>query len=454
MTGPVSVSTQNTNAQNIYLALDNLRRLIDIRLKISFGEETLSKEETELEIPMIYEDHSPFAQFIQKHQPSFDEYILLLIALAPHVKIDFFDQVWNGHLPKTGDFPNIGGQRENTSRAFLPTIETALFILADNDLEKRFEVLSLLDPKQWLIQQQVLEMIPPRPGDPRSATRLTLSQEFLELLTIGHTSIPELSSTFPAQHIHTQLDWEDLVLPQTTISQIKELKDWVDHNSTLMNEWGMGKKLKQGYRALFYGPPGTGKTLTASLLGRYTGKEVFRIDLSMVVSKYIGETEKNLGCLFDKARNKNWILFFDEADALFGKRTEVKDAHDRFANQEVSYLLQRIENFNGLVILSSNFKTNIDDAFTRRFNAIIPFSFPRPVERLRLWEKAFPAQVQLAGDIDLMEIAERYKLSGANIMNVVHYLCLRLLALGEKVLSRKLLVAGIQREFEKEGKVM
>lgn len=454
MTGPLSVSAKNTNVQNIYLALENLQRLIDVRLKIHFTKEKLSPEETELEIPMVYNDQSPFAQFIQKHQPSFDEYILLLIALAPHVKIDFFDQVWNAHLPKTGDFPNIGGQRENTSRAFLPTIETALFILADNDLEKRFEVLSLLDPKQWLLQQQVLELIPPRPGDPRSATRLTISQEFLELLTLGYTSIPELSSTFPAQHIHTQLDWEDLVLPQSTIAQIKELKDWVDHHDTLMNEWGMGKKLKQGYRALFYGPPGTGKTLTASLLGRYTGKEVFRIDLSMVVSKYIGETEKNLGCLFDKARNKNWILFFDEADALFGKRTEVKDAHDRFANQEVSYLLQRIENFNGLVILSSNFKTNIDDAFTRRFNAIIPFAFPRAVERLRLWQQAFPSQVQLAKDIDLMEIAERYKLSGANIMNVVQYLCLRLLAQGEKIIDPDLLIAAIQREFEKEGKVM
>src|SRR6185436_18277436 len=134
----------------------------------------------------------------------------------------------------------------------------------------------------------------------------------------------------------------DLVLHPNTFKHIREIENWLLYNDTLW-QWGIGKKLKPGYRALFHGPPGTGKTLTATLLGKYTGRPVFRIDLSRVVSKYIGETEKNLASLFDKAEHKDWILFFDEADALFGKRTEIRDAHDKYANQEVSYLLQRIE---------------------------------------------------------------------------------------------------------------
>jgi len=141
----------------------------------------------------------------------------------------------------------------------------------------------------------------------------------------------------------------------------------------LINRESTEKKLKPGYRTLFYGPQGSGKKLTAVLIGKEFDKPVYKIDLSNLVSKYIGETEKNLRIIFDSAEGKEWILFFDEADALFGERTGVKDAHDRYSNQEVSYLLQRIEDYNGLVILATNMKNNIDEAFIRRFNLIIRF---------------------------------------------------------------------------------
>ncbi len=176
--------------------------------------------------------------------------------------------------------------------------------------------------------------------------------------------------------------------------QINELLDWVKYNDQLMQDWGMNNRLRKGYRSLFYGPPGTGKTFTAGLLGKHTGKEVYKIDLSMVVSKYIGETEKNLELLFARAEDKGWILFFDEADALFGKRTNVRDAHDKYANQEVSYLLQRIEDYNGLIILATNMKNNIDDAFIRRFNSILKFPFPEAAERAAIWQKSFPKHAE------------------------------------------------------------
>ena len=237
-------------------------------------------------------------------------------------------------------------------------------------------------------------------------------------------------------------------------TQIQELKAWTLHGDTLLYDWEMHKKLKPGYRVLFHGPSGTGKTLTASLLGKYTGKDVYKIDLSMVVSKFIGETEKNLANLLSKAEKTEGILFFDEADALFGKRTNVRDAHDKYANQEVSYLLQRIENYAGLVILSSNLKSNIDDAFVRRFQAIIHFPIPTFLERLKIWKKAFPEKIRLDKQVDLSQFAQKYELVGAEIMNIVQYACLRALADQKKTIISRYLIDGIQREFKKGGRIM
>jgi SpoVK/Ycf46/Vps4 family AAA+-type ATPase len=216
----------------------------------------------------------------------------------------------------------------------------------------------------------------------------------------------------------------------------------------------MGRRLKPGYRALFHGPPGTGKTLTATLLGKQTNREVFRIDLSRVVSKYIGETEKNLSRLFDKAENKDWILFFDEADALFGKRTDIRDAHDKYANQEAAYLLQRIETYGGLVILATNQRGNIDDAFLRRFQAAIQFPMPRAEERLEIWRRALPSQLLIADDVDWAYVARRFELSGAGIVNVAHFCALEALADGSHRVDLAALEAAILREYVKEGKVV
>jgi SpoVK/Ycf46/Vps4 family AAA+-type ATPase len=276
----------------------------------------------------------------------------------------------------------------------------------------------------------------------------------VDLFTIGKFSKPKLSADFPAQLISTELEWSDLVLQEKTLSEINEIEIWLKHNDTLLTDWKMHGKIKPGYRILFHGPPGTGKTMTACLLGKYTGRDVFRIDLSMVVSKYIGETEKNLSGLFDKAANKDWILFFDEADAIFGKRTNVRDAHDKYANQEVSYLLQRIESYPGLVILASNMKTNIDTSFTRRFNSIIEFENPGLTERFKLWENYIPSEITLQDSISLKEIAQKYDISGASIVNVIQYAGLRTIEKKSKIISEDDLIKGIRKEYEKEGKMI
>jgi len=218
----------------------------------------------------------------------------------------------------------------------------------------------------------------------------------------------------------------------------------------------MKRWIKPGYRALFHGPPGTGKTLTALIVGKKTGRDVFRIDLSMVVSKFIGETEKNLSQLFERAKNKDWILFFDEADALFGKRTNVRDAHDKYANQEVAYLLQRIESHNGLIILASNFKSNIDEAFIRRFQSVIYFPLPSATERLMLWKKTLPVRdgLEIPTDEELMAIAKKYEITGAGIVNAVQFCCLESLAAKSGQITLSQIKSGIEREYMKEGKVL
>jgi SpoVK/Ycf46/Vps4 family AAA+-type ATPase len=213
----------------------------------------------------------------------------------------------------------------------------------------------------------------------------------------------------------------------------------------------MEKHILPGFRALFHGPPGTGKTLTATLLGNEFNRPVYRIDLSQVVSKYIGETEQNLEKIFNLAENKEWILLFDEADALFGKRTSTKSSNDRYANQEVSYLLQRVERFNGLVILTSNFKNNIDDAFLRRFNSIIKFSKPTMEERIKLWTQTLPKNVKVEKQI-IQQLAANYELTGAQIVSAIMHASLLALGGNSNTLSKENILQGVKAEYEKEEK--
>ncbi len=283
---------------------------------------------------------------------------------------------------------------------------------------------------------------------------LALSSEYLSYFTSGVSVKPDYGINFPAKRITTSLDWNDLVLDENIMDEIAEIRDWIEHGPTLMNDWGMSKKIKPGFRTLFYGPPGTGKTLTASLLGKSAGLDVYRIDLSMVVSKFIGETEKNLANVFDQAENKNWILFFDEADALFGKRTQASSSNDRHANQEVSYLLQRVEDFPGVVILATNLKANLDDAFSRRFQSMIYFPMPGPEQRRTLWKKAFSDYTVLEDNFNLDEIANKHEMAGGAIINIVRYSSMKALKRGDNRILRKDVVEGIRKEFGKDGKIV
>ena len=417
------------------------------RIQQSFGQ-------TEDEIlPPIF-NQSSLLFIAKEHTLSDEEAFVLFLSLAPHLQPDFYDRVIAESLPQNGDFPQLGGTRGKNFRGFLPTGETALFLLAGEDMDRRPEVQKLFSEDHLFAKKHILWLEEVSEGEPRMSGRIILSQEYVDLLTTGEVAKPRFSLTFPAQLLETEMEWSDLVLHPGTLAQIQDLEAWIKHHDTLMKDWEMHRRLKPGYRALFYGPPGTGKTLTASLLGKYTGKEVYRIDLSMVVSKFIGETEKNLANLFAKAESKDWILFFDEADALFGKRTNVRDAHDKYANQEVSYLLQRVEQYDGLVILATNLKSNIDEAFARRFQSIIYFPMPSERERIRLWENAFPKQVKMEKDIDLRALAQKYEITGSEIMNITQYACLCALNRTNKQLHYEDIYEGIKKEFKKVERII
>lgn len=439
--------------QYLIQSLTVLENVLIQRLRQAFADQNQNPPSKEkLHFPSC-SDNAPYSSFIRDHNLDPDSQLLLLLALVPWIQPNFFDRLIQSALPEAGDYPQLGGMRGRQHRGFLPTGDTALFLLAGEDIEARLHWQAQLWGDHPLVKQGIIALEEAPDGEPPMSGRLVIDTEYAERFLTSKVRPPRMSFRFPAKRLETAMEWNDLVLNTHTLSQIKELENWLRHEQVLMDQWNMRKKLRPGCRVLFYGPPGTGKTLTATLLGKATDREVYKVDLSMVISKYIGETEKNLAALFDKAEHKGWILFFDEADSLFGKRTQVRDSHDRYANQEVSFLLQRVETFDGLVILASNLANNVDEAFSRRFEQIIHFPMPRQGERRLIWKKGLPDTITLEPGADLNHLAARYEMSGGMIMNVVRFACLQAISRGETVLRQIDFAEGIRREYAKENRL-
>jgi AAA+ superfamily predicted ATPase len=428
-------------------------RMLERRLRAHFG---LGGEagvpEDGIEVALLPDD-SPYGHFVREHARDEESRLLVLLALAPWMKPDFFDRIVQAVLPGASDHSEVGGVRGRQHRGFIPTGDTALFLVAGDDLDARARWQTLLCTDHPLVQKGIVYLEEAPDGDPPMSGRFSLDSDYAERFISGKVRAPRLSMRFPARRLETALGWDDVVLPPRTLAEIRGLENWIRQGDVLMTQWNMRHKLRPGCRALFFGPPGTGKTFTATVLGKVTERQVYKVDLSMVISKYIGETEKNLAGLFDRAEHKEWILFFDEADALFGKRTQVRDSHDRYANQEVSFLLQRIETYNGLVILASNLANHVDEAFARRFEHLVHFPMPRQTERLLIWKKGLPESASLEPGLDLAHIAGRYELSGGMIMNVIRYASLQAISRGEEVLRQQDFLDGIRREYSKENRL-
>ncbi|SDI24608.1 ATPase family associated with various cellular activities (AAA) [Chryseobacterium taeanense] len=433
-----------TKIQKLFTHLENV-----ITWRINNSAEDFNTAAPEFKI----NDHEGFqlGNYISGKELAHQEVIILLMALLPRLDPALLKRIYL-EFPNSVlfDFCSVN----DNGRLFYPTIQTVQYILGGESISERLKALDYFASDAVLVKDEIIVFSGSGQDHTSINSQISIHQEAFNAAVFGSELLPKMSNDFPAELLYTSRSWEDLILPQNTLQELKSIEDWYNSSRTLMEDWGMKKKLKPGFRVLFYGDPGTGKTLAASLLGKYTKRPVFRVDVSMLVSKYIGETEKQLAKLFDKAENKNWILFFDEADAIFGKRTNVRDAHDKYANQEVSYLLQRIETFSGLIILASNFKNNMDKAFTRRFHSCIKFNNPKHEERLRIWQQNLPEQLHLDG-IDLEQIAKRYELTGSNIMNVIQDVSLKTIALKDPdyKVSPDMLLESIRKEYVKEDKI-
>lgn len=449
-----TLAAQQLNLAELHAELDWLEQVIEQVLRSYLKQEGHEAHWSDIALPDLSQGEGIYAGLVRDWSLNDHERLALALTMAPHLRPHLLDVFFGINGAYNRGFTEFGGVADKNYSGFLPTGQTLNFLISANDPHWRTSAMAILDPGNRLIREQVLALASPDDTLPGISGVLSLSNQWLHYFMTGEKVRPELSAAFPAHPIGTPLDWADLVLEYPVMTQIQEIKTWLTHGDTLMNDWGLAKKIKPGYRALFFGPPGTGKTLSAALLAKSTGREIYRVDLSMIVSKYIGETEKNLSKVFDVAAYKDWILFFDEADALFGKRTEASNSNDRHANQQTGYLLQRIEDFPGVVILATNLKANMDEAFTRRFQAMIHFTMPAAAQRLALWQNAFHGSCELEEDVDLAKIAEAYELAGGAIINVLRYCALAAVSRGSRRVSHDEIMAGIRREFRKDNRTV
>ncbi len=399
-------------------------------------------EEMQLAFPKMFEQADQF------------ESIGISLCLAPIIQPDLLDNFIKKQFGVEGDFPLIGGIRGTQHRGILPTGETWLYFCSENETKKRINFIQAI-PAYLSNPTSLLNIEPASAGEPFLSGKLVFSNYFRA--NFQQESIiyeQRFSDLKLGNFIHTNLILNDLVLDQEIENCVEEIKHWQYFNENSNSNSPFFSRVKPGMKMLFYGKSGTGKTQTAAIIANDLGKKIYRIDLSQIVSKYIGETEKNLSKIFEVAEHKGWILFFDEGDALFAKRTAVSSANDRYANQEVAYLLQRIEDYSGIIIISTNLKENIDAAFLRRFNNIVEFPMPDTQQRNAIWQKILSELVDNQIDINSEEWDEiaKIELSGGAITNIINYVMLKS-NFTKTPINYSLVKLGIIRELRKENRL-
>lgn len=412
--------------------------------------------------PDVVLSKSVYSTFIKKWKLNNEERIALILALIPHIAPQVLDVFFTINTKYNRCFTEFGGVERQIHKGFIPTWETFNFIIAGNNLAHRIKLEQYFNQNNHrfftngILEKQLLSN-----DEPKSASAINVTPHFREFAIFEKSEfIPLYNHQFPAELYTPSLDWNDLILPKSTLKAVERIIDWIEWGKRILKHKKAQKMLQPGFRAIFYGAPGTGKSLTAGLIGKTTNRLVFRIDLSKVISKYIGETEKNLANIFDQAQFQNWILFFDEADALFGKRVKTNDAKDRYANQETAYLLQRIETFSGIVILSSNQIANLDKAFSRRFQAMIHFPKPGLAERIQLWKNIFDGflfdtDYNTAGKQASLwkELAGSHQLTGANIQNILRESLLKAYKYNKGYIQKHHIDLAIEAEIDKEKRI-
>jgi hypothetical protein len=384
----------------------------------------------------VYAGDGPLAQVVGRCGLSEAQALVLTAAIAPEVDERF--AALYGLLSDRDGVDGLTGEvvRTLVARTFAGRLAAADVLAADG----------LLRSSRLLHVELGSEAV--------LAGRVTADPELVAFVLARSPELPRASADFPASPLATVHTFADLVVTSTLRGRLERVLDRARHARRVLDDWGFADHHDgvRGTLVLFHGPPGTGKTMAAAVLAREAAMPAYRIDLSALVSKYIGETEKNLARVFDRAEAGGWLLFFDEADAVFGRRTEVSDAHDRYANQEVSYLLQRIEDHPGMVILATNLKGNLDDAFQRRIDLEVEFTAPGPTERAALWRGVLPGSLPV-GEVDLRAFADRYELTGAAIRDAALDAAYLAAADGQ-VVTHELLERAVRGQYAKQHRAV
>lgn len=400
--------------------------------------------------------------------------IIVLLSLSPQLAPWALQGIRERIMAQPWIF-SVGGKIDTEFGGFVPSVRTAQLLMAGINTDKRNEI-----AEQYFLPTSILfhlNILKPLSSDPYLGdSLLECTPEFIYKITNGREYIYRFSPKFPAEAVDTKHEWDDLVVNYATRRQLEDLKLALKHHASLVSHPDLGRSFRENHIALFYGDPGTGKTMAAGLLGKSLGLPVYKIDLSRVVSKWVGETSKNLRNLFDIAEQKNWILFFDEADALFGNRSSQGGSNEQHHNQDISYLLQRIDTFRGFAILSTNLRSNMDKAFSRRIDDKIYFPSPDSDLRQELWTKIIQrsgltftereyigkgalSEKLVPGDWDspdqgihLRELAEFWELSGAHMVKIMKYVLMLTLEKRTTHMPSGILMQGIVRELQSQGK--
>jgi hypothetical protein len=371
-----------------------------------------------LPAPVCDSQNSHYAKLIRQHDLSVAERVVLALSIVPHLRPELLDKFAASKQLMIAS--KVHRSKEDIS--LLPTAQTALFLIDVEDESERFDHLQIFETEHIFYRDSVIQLGAVSAGASPLDGILILNPHFRDLLIHDRVRPPRFSTEFPAHLLTTTLDWDDLILMPSTLETLSDVKITLKQADKLRDEWNMGKIIRPGCRILLYGDSGQGKTLTASLLGKYLDRQVYRVDIAGSVSKYVGETNQRLEALFNTAENKNWILFFDEGDALLGQRQQAggQSTSSHYANQEVAYLLQRIETFNGIIIVATNLRSNIDYAFQRRFDAAAQFKALDPAHQQKVWMRFWPSQyIERPSEHELMQITQRHTLSPASIVNVI-----------------------------------
>jgi ATPase family associated with various cellular activities (AAA) len=367
--------------------------------------------------PNLQFEESHYAKFVNEHNLTALERLVLILGCSLYLRPEILHPLGQDNDIRRLSMTDAGQQK----LALSPTIETALFLAAHTNLQERVQAIQFFEPGHLFYRLSVFDMGASEPGESVFAASYQTAAAWRDLFLYGTWRAPRFSPHFPAHLIETTLGWDDLIVMLSTSDKIAEARESILAMPALRQDWKLGGIIPEGFRLLLHGDSGQGKTLTASLFGQLLKRPVYRIDVSAVASKWIGETMQRLDALFRTAENKDWILFFDEGDALLQQRsTEGGSESSRYSNMDAAFLLQRIESFNGIIIVATNLMQNIDRGFVRRFQSIIPFKPLDSEHQTLVWQRFWPhEQLAFPQLNNAVNLYLNYPLSPAAICNVI-----------------------------------